>query len=176
MNAIQNRLISDFKDAEYAHAYMAAHTVETLATQVYQTRKKRGWNQEELASRSGMAQARISKIEAGDFTSLTMATLNKLAEALDVNLRVEFEPFANAVHSVCSQTKKNFELPSRSESLKDLKSSFALVNELYSCDPVRVNTSAVTPSTNVAGGGTMTIGAPITADSFKLPLQVEVQA
>lgn len=152
MRAVQDRLTKEFSDAEYAHAYMGSHTVNTIAAQVYWTRKKRGWNQEELAKRAGMVQERISKIEAGDFTSLTMKTLHKLAKALDVNLRVEFEPFSHAVFSVCHQTKVDLELADRVSSLREMQSALFLTRELYSGKPIqiavdRMATKAPVPAT-----------------------------
>lgn len=138
MQNMQNHLIEDFTDAEYAHAYMGSHTVSTIAAQVYWTRKRRNWTQDDLAGRSGIAQARISKIEAGDFTSLTMSTLHKLANALDVNLRVELEPFSHAVHSVCHQTRADLELTDRVSSLREMKNSLFVTAELFGGKPVQV--------------------------------------
>lgn len=144
MRDVQDRLTKEFSDAEYAHAYMSSHAVNTIAAQVYWTRKKRNWNQEELAERAGMAQERISKIEAGDFTSLTMKTLHKLAKALDVNLRVEFEPFSHAVFSVCNQTKADFEMSDRVNSLSEMQNSLFLARELYSGKPIQIAVNRMT--------------------------------
>ena len=96
-----------------------------------------------------MAQERISKIEAGDFTSLTMSTLQKLALALDVNLRVEFEPFSHAIVSVCNQTVDNYQLASREESLDEIRNSFAAMPGPVGLPPIFINgvvTSGVTTS------------------------------
>lgn len=144
MRAVQDRLTKEFSDAEYAHAYMSSHTVNTIAAQVYWTRKKRDWNQEELATRAGMKQERISKIEAGDFTSLTMKTLHKLAKALDVNLRVEFEPFSHAVFNVCHQTKADLEMTDRVNSLREMQSALILARELYSGKPIQIAADRMT--------------------------------
>jgi transcriptional regulator with XRE-family HTH domain len=131
MEIIRNRLIEKFSDPEYAHGYMHSHAVSTIAAQIYWTRQSRQWTQEDLAERSGMAQERISKIESGDFTSLTMKTLNKLADALDVNLRIEFEPFSNAIYNACHQTKKSFELPERTASLAAMRHECVVVANMY---------------------------------------------
>ena len=63
MSAMQNKLMEEFADAEYAHAYMDSYTIDRIAGQIYWTRKKRDWTQVELAQRAGMLQERISKIE-----------------------------------------------------------------------------------------------------------------
>ena len=176
MQNIRSALITEFGDPEYAHAFMASHTVSTISAQVYWTRKLRGWTQEMLADRSGIAQARISKIEAGDFSSLTMATLNKLAQALDVNLRLEFEPFANAVESVCGQTKKNLELPSRIDSLEALKSTVFAVQQLFGAGSILVGTRVVTGQEDAFSTSTVTtLGAPVVAGSIDIPSQRAMQ-
>lgn len=138
MHAMQNKLIAEFADAEYAHAYMGSHTVSKLAAQIYWTRKNRGWTQAELAEHAEMAQERISKIEAGDFTSLTMKTLQKLAVALDVNLRIEFEPFSHGIVSVCNQSRKLMELPDRVTSLEQLKHSLAVISAPMGLQPILI--------------------------------------
>ncbi len=166
MSAMQNKLIADFADAEYAHAYMGSHTVSKIAAQIFWTRTKRNWKQTELARRAGMAQERISKIESGDFTSLTMKTLHKLAEALDVNLRVEFEPFSHGIMSVCSQSRATLELPDRATSLRELQHSFAVMPMPFGLPPVVVpSVMAMTHSpvlTTGPGAATAaTTGAPL---------------
>lgn len=138
MNEVKNRLIAEFAEKEYAHAYMASHTVSKISAQIYWTRKMRKWTQTKLAAKAGMKQERISKIEAGDFSSLTMNTLQKLAEALDINLRVEFEPFSHGIVSVCNQSIGDLELPSRTESLAQLLHSVAEIQGLYGQPPVFV--------------------------------------
>ena len=136
MRAMQSKLITEFADAEYAHAYMDSHTIDRIAGQIYWTRKKRDWTQAELAKRAGMVQERISKIEAGDFSSLTMKTLRKLAEALDVNLRIEFEPFSHGIMNVCNLAREQLELPTRVESLQNLKQSLGIISTPFGLRPV----------------------------------------
>lgn len=158
MNAIQDKLIREFADPEYAHTYMGSHTIDRIAGQVYWTRKKRGWTQDQLADNAGMAQERISKIEAGDFTSLTMKTLRKLAEALDVNLRVELEPFSHGIMSVCNQSRSQLELPARDESLRLLQQSLGFVPGPYGTAPIIVVTSG---GSIVPGDSPVTTTAPL---------------
>ena len=42
----------------------------------------RGWSQNELARRSGVAQSTISRIEAGDTSGVSLAIIEKLSRAL----------------------------------------------------------------------------------------------
>ena len=163
MNAMQGKLIGEFADAEYAHAYMASHTIDRIAGQVYWTRKKRGWTQNQLADHASMAQERISKIEAGDFSSLTMKTLRKLAEALDVNLRVELEPFSHSIVSVCSQSRSQLELVARNESLQILKQSLGFVQAPYGMSPIIVGKVVTGGGGTTPADSTVTTTAPLIA-------------
>jgi transcriptional regulator with XRE-family HTH domain len=55
--------------------------------QLIELRESRGWTQAELASRCGVDQADISRIERGS-TSPTARTLQRIAAALDADLRL----------------------------------------------------------------------------------------
>lgn len=78
-----------------------------------------------------MTQERISKIESGEFNSLTISTLQILARALDINLRVGFEPFSHGVLDVGKLTKENLALSSRVESLEELRRSSMTIMKMY---------------------------------------------
>ena len=58
-----------------------------LAMQLVELRERRGWTQAELASRCGVDQGDISRIERGS-TSPTARTLQRIADALDADLRL----------------------------------------------------------------------------------------
>ena len=58
-----------------------------IAMQVVELRLRHGLTQAELAERCGMDQADISRIERGS-TSPTARTLQRLAEALDADVRL----------------------------------------------------------------------------------------
>lgn len=69
---------------EQRGVFKQAHDV---ALQVIDLREKRGLTQAELAERCGMDQADISRIERGA-TSPTALTLQRIADALDADLRL----------------------------------------------------------------------------------------
>jgi len=121
MKELLDRLLEEFNDREYAHAYMESHAVSRLAAQVYAIRKMRGWSQEELAKESGIAQERISKIESADFDSLTITTLKKLSRAFDVSLRVAFQPFNEGMLDVVNMTPQRLEVKTREVSLAEFR-------------------------------------------------------
>ena len=58
-----------------------------IAMQIVALREKAGLTQVELAERTGISQADISRIERGA-TSPTAKTLQRLAEALDAEVRL----------------------------------------------------------------------------------------
>lgn len=120
MNELAERLTSEFADKEYAHAYVESHAISRIAAQVHVLRKQRRWSQQKLAELSGIAQERISKIENGDFTSLTMSSLNKLARAFDVDVRVAFEAFSAGILDVINLSKEKLEVLPREEDLASL--------------------------------------------------------
>lgn len=97
MNELVKQLAGEFKDGEYAHSYMTENANMRIAAQVRAIRQQRGWSQNELATRAGMAQERISKIESGDFQSLTLKTLRAIAKAFDIHLLATFVPFSAAI-------------------------------------------------------------------------------
>jgi ribosome-binding protein aMBF1 (putative translation factor) len=78
-----------------AEAYDAARLAFELGRSVRELRERRGWSQTQLANASGMTQSAVARFEAGG-TVPTLAVLERLAAALDVSLRVGFEPRGEA--------------------------------------------------------------------------------
>lgn len=58
---------------------------------VLKSRKYRNLTQQELADRMGTDRARLSKIESGN-ANPTVALLEKIADALDMTLKIDFVP------------------------------------------------------------------------------------
>jgi len=61
-----------------------------LASKVYAARTAAGLTQKQLAERAGTQQSVISRIEDADYEGRSLTTLNKIAKALNLRLRVEF--------------------------------------------------------------------------------------
>jgi transcriptional regulator with XRE-family HTH domain len=78
-----------------AEAYDAARLAFELGRSVRELRERRGWSQAQLAKASGMTQSAVARFEAGG-TVPTLAVLERLAAALDVSLKVGFEPRSTA--------------------------------------------------------------------------------
>lgn len=121
MNDLLKDLLSEFTDAEYAHAYMESHTVSRIAAQIHALRKQRNWSQEQLAERAGIAQETISKLESADFRSLTLKTLQKFCRAFDVDVRISFEPFSKGILDVVNLKIEKLKVLPRTEDLAEFK-------------------------------------------------------
>ncbi len=78
-----------------AEAYDAARLAFELGRSVRELRERRGWSQKQLAQSSGMTQSAVARFEAGG-TVPTLTVLERLAAALDVSLKVGFEPRGEA--------------------------------------------------------------------------------
>ena len=59
--------------------------VKPIVIQIAQQRTRRGWSQAELARRSGVPQATISRIEAAKTAGISFDTLVSLADALEMH-------------------------------------------------------------------------------------------
>lgn len=128
MRKFFKQLATDFTDKDYAHSYMEEHAVSRLAAQIHALRKQRGWSQQELSDKSGLAQERISKIESANFSSLTMKTLQKLSRAFDVHLHITFEPFSKGIVDIGNLHTEQLEVIGRPE---DLETAFSSENEIH---------------------------------------------
>jgi transcriptional regulator with XRE-family HTH domain len=73
---------------------MGTQALSPITLRLQQFREERQLSQAELARRSGVPQSTISRIEAGETGSISLANLERLAEALGVNaaLLIVHEP------------------------------------------------------------------------------------
>jgi transcriptional regulator with XRE-family HTH domain len=149
MKKLNDELARDFEDHEHAHVYIQSHVLDRLAMQVYALRNQRGLNQTELAELSGIGQGKISKIETGDFESLNLKTLFKLAEALDVAPVVKFESFTSAIDDVTNLKIASLNVPKRTDDLHARKRLRQMMNNPMveaSCMNAQLNDKLVTIS------------------------------
>ena len=78
-------------------------------------REARGWSQDDLGEKAGMAQGRVSKLEDPDYSGVTLKTLKRIGEALDVALLVEYVPFRELLER--TQKREHLLVPSYEEDL-----------------------------------------------------------
>jgi len=93
----KKKLIEKLKNKEYRDAFVSEHVDTGIPFQIKALRNQRHWTQQDLAKRTGMKQARISKLEDPDYSRFTLATLKKLASAFDVGLVVRYVPVSELV-------------------------------------------------------------------------------
>ena len=106
MTTSLSRLWQKFKSRRYREAFVDAHLSSTIAAQIQTMRLDREMTQVDLAERCNMKQSRISVLEDPENTSLSVATLKRVAAAFNVALIIRFVPYS-AVARWASGTGKN---------------------------------------------------------------------
>lgn len=112
MTSKREVLSAEFHDPEARRDYAELFGDSSIALQIKVLRLQRGLSQKELAERTGMKQSRISAMEQADYSSWSIKTLRRLAEAFDLALVVRFESFGVLLDSALSSTRKSLERPS----------------------------------------------------------------
>ena len=79
------------KNPEFRAEYDALEPEFAIIHAMIVARKNAGITQKQLAERTGIAQGDISKIENGNGNP-SLKTLKRLASAMDMKLKLEFEP------------------------------------------------------------------------------------
>lgn len=113
MKELVNRLIHEFMDKDYAHAYMDSHQSSRIATQIKVLREQRKLTQKQLAELSKMKQERISALEDVDYDAWTISTLRKLARAFDTTLQISFVPFSQGIQDIADFSSDYLQVESR---------------------------------------------------------------
>lgn len=91
MNEFDILLNEQLQDEDFRKEYEAMKTEFVIIQAMIDARKKAGLTQKELSSRTGIAQGDISKLENGNGNP-SIKTLQKLAEAMNMTLKLEFVP------------------------------------------------------------------------------------
>lgn len=105
------------RNREYRTAYAESFLDSSIALQIKTLREERGWTQAELAERAGMMQSRISTLEQADYSSWSVKTLRRLAEAFDLVLSVRFESFGWLLNQATRFSRADLRRPSFNEDL-----------------------------------------------------------
>lgn len=109
MRNLLKKLKKAFNNEDYRHGYVDEFLNVSIATQIKVLREQRNWGQKELADKVGMKQPRISVMENVNYSSWSINTLRKLAEAFDLTLRVSFESFGNRIKEIEQINRKALE-------------------------------------------------------------------
>ena len=95
MRTFRDSLNKRLKDEGFRREYEAIQPEMDIIRAIVEARQSKHITQKELATRTGINQADISKLENGNRNpSLNM--LKKLAAGLDMSLKIEFVPRAQA--------------------------------------------------------------------------------
>lgn len=93
MSTLFERLKHSFRDKDYRQVYTEGFCDSKIATQIKVLREQRGWTQAQLAEAADMKQSRIAALEDVNYSSWSIRTLRRLAQAFDLWLDVEFKEF-----------------------------------------------------------------------------------
>ncbi|TDC17673.1 helix-turn-helix domain-containing protein [Kribbella albertanoniae] len=100
----ERKLAEGFSEpADVADARREIRLSMALAQAVYERRTELGLTQTELAARSGLTQAKISRIEGSD-TVPTLPLLARLVQALDATLNIALDDAKTEVSFVAHST------------------------------------------------------------------------
>ena len=112
---VRQQFIDNRDDKSYRHAYADESLNLSIATQIKVLREQRELRQKDLADLAGMKQSMISRYENVNYSSWSINTLKKLAEALDVVLDVRFRSFGDLVALTQGFSRESLQVPSFSK-------------------------------------------------------------
>ena len=87
--SFERYLAQKMKDKEFRRAYEEESQRLEIAYQILQLRKQKKMSQAKLAKKIGTKQANIARMETGE-QNFTTDTLQKVAKALDRDLKIDF--------------------------------------------------------------------------------------
>ncbi len=105
------QIANSLQDKEYRDLFVTEEIDTGVPFQIRAMRQARGWSQKELATRLGMAQEGVSRLENPDYGKLTLTTLKRLASAFDVGLAVRFVPFSHLVDWAVNFSPEDLAVP-----------------------------------------------------------------
>ena len=85
-------------DPNYQRLRAEARVKSQAAQTIYDARAAAGLTQSQLARFAGTTQSVISRLEDGDYDRHSLATLERIAAALDRRVEVRFVPTLNGRH------------------------------------------------------------------------------
>lgn len=96
MRTFRQFLDEQMKDPEFASAYEEIQPEMDVIRAIVEARTSQNLTQKELAERTGINQADISKLENGT-RNPSLKLLKRLADGMDMTLRIEFIPKKNSI-------------------------------------------------------------------------------
>jgi transcriptional regulator with XRE-family HTH domain len=115
---VKRDLLNSLKDKEFREAFKLENVYTGICFQIRALREQREKSQRELGQLANMAQERISILEDPNAeTKPTLATLLRLADAMDVGLDVRFVPFSTVLDRSVHTDMKCLEVASFDQEL-----------------------------------------------------------
>ena len=90
VRTFKSRLRDELKDPEFKAHYQEEKQALKMAIKIAELREKKGLSQRQLAKLMGTSQQAISRIESGEYEGFTLKTLEKIAEATGMRVKIEF--------------------------------------------------------------------------------------
>jgi len=90
VRTFKSRLRDELKDPEFKAHYQEERQALKMAMKIAELREKKGLSQQQLAKLMGTSQQAISRIESGEYEGFTLKTLEKIAEATGMRVKIEF--------------------------------------------------------------------------------------
>jgi transcriptional regulator with XRE-family HTH domain len=115
MDGMKEQLREKLRDKEYREQYADSALVNDISSQVQALRRQRGLSQEDLARRVGTKQPTISNIEmprGGNLPNWEITTLNRIAHALGIRLKIKFETYGSLLDELDEVTTESLRRPS----------------------------------------------------------------
>lgn len=78
------------QDSDFANEWDASKPFRQVASEVSRIRCEKGLTQKQLAERIGTSVSAISRIESLNYGKMSLSTLIKIANALEVELEIKF--------------------------------------------------------------------------------------
>ena len=93
MDDLEKLLAEQMKNPEFKKEYDALEPEFAIKKAIYTARKTSGLSQLDLAERTGIPQASISRLEHGN-ANPSIRTLQRLADGMNMRIKLEFVPNA----------------------------------------------------------------------------------
>jgi ribosome-binding protein aMBF1 (putative translation factor) len=96
-NELKHRLL---QDPAVAQSYAELEPRFAVIRQLIELREERGWTQRDLAEHAQMKQPQLARLETGQ-SQPKIETLQRLAQALGLHLKIEFAESVNPPAAAC---------------------------------------------------------------------------
>jgi len=96
LSPIKTNIAEKLRDKGYRQRFFKGRAEDEIAYGFRHFRKLRGLNQARLAQITGMKQSAISRIEQASYSRWNFNTLWRVADALDVRVRISIDDAADA--------------------------------------------------------------------------------